>query len=161
MSRIVNGKMLLTDLITPERIACDVDAQSKKRALEHLSEIISRTEDTISSNDVFESLLARERLGGTGVGHGVAIPHGRLKDNNHTLGAFIKLQKGVDYDAADHQPVDLLFALLVPKESTDEHLQILAKLAKMFSSEDFRQKLRNAETKQVIYQLLSDWNETV
>jgi len=153
--------MLLTDLITPERIACDVDAQSKKRALEHLSEIISRTEDTISSNDVFESLLARERLGGTGVGHGVAIPHGRLKDNSHTLGAFIKLQKGVDYDAADLQPVDLLFALLVPKESTDEHLQILAQLAKMFSSEDFRQKLRNAETNQAIYQLLSDWNETV
>ncbi len=153
--------MLLTDLITPERIACDVDAQSKKRALEHLSEIISRTEDTISSNDVFESLLARERLGGTGVGHGVAIPHGRLKDNSHTLGAFIKLQKGVDYDAADHQPVDLLFALLVPKESTDEHLQILAQLAKMFSNEDFRQKLRNAETSHAIHQLLSDWNETV
>ena len=153
--------MLLTEIITPERIACDVDAQSKKRALEHLSEIISRTEDTISSNDVFESLLARERLGGTGVGHGVAIPHGRLKDNSHTLGAFIKLQKGVDYDAADHQPVDLLFALLVPKESTDEHLQILAQLAKMFSNEDFRQKLRNAETSQAIHQLLSDWNETV
>lgn len=153
--------MLLTEIITPERIACDVDAQSKKRALEHLSEIISHTEDTISSNDVFESLLARERLGGTGVGHGVAIPHGRLKDNSHTLGAFIKLQKGVDYDAADHQPVDLLFALLVPKESTDEHLQILAQLAKMFSNEDFRQKLRNAETSQTIHQLLSDWNETV
>ena len=150
--------MLLTDLITPERIACDVDAQSKKRALEYLSEIISNTEDTISSNDVFDSLLTRERLGGTGVGHGVAIPHGRLKDNNHTLGAFIKLQQGVDYDAADHQPVDLLFALLVPQESTDEHLQVLAQLAKMFSNQDFRNKLREANSPDEIHRLLTDWN---
>lgn len=149
--------MLLTDLITTERIACDVNAQSKKRALELLSEIISSTEDTISSNDIFESLLARERLGGTGVGHGVAIPHGRLKDNDHTLGAFIKLQQGVDYDAADHQPVDLLFALLVPRESTDEHLQVLAQLAKMFSNHDFREKLRAANSPEQIHQLLTNW----
>lgn len=150
--------MLLTDLITPERIACSVDAQSKKRALEYLSEIISNTEDTISSNDVFESLLARERLGGTGVGHGVAIPHGRLKENSLTLGAFIKLQNGVDYDAADRQPVDLLFALLVPKESTDEHLQVLAQLAKIFSNEDFRKQLREANSSDEVYQLLLSWN---
>jgi len=150
--------MLLTDLITPERIACSVDAQSKKRALERLSEIISSTEDTISSNDVFESLLARERLGGTGVGHGVAIPHGRLKENSLTLGAFIKLQTGVDYDAADRQPVDLLFALLVPKESTDEHLQVLAQLAKIFSNEDFRKQLREANSSDEVYQLLLSWN---
>jgi len=150
--------MLLTDLITPERIACSVDAQSKKRALERLSEIISSTEDTISSNDVFESLLARERLGGTGVGHGVAIPHGRLKENSLTLGAFIKLQNGVDYDAADRQPVDLLFALLVPKESTDEHLQVLAQLAKIFSNDDFRKKLRDASNSDEIYQLIQSWN---
>ncbi|MGD8784942.1 MAG: PTS IIA-like nitrogen regulatory protein PtsN [Thioalkalispiraceae bacterium] len=149
--------MLLTDLITPERIACNVNAQSKKRALEQLSEIISDTEDTVSANDVFESLLARERLGGTGVGYGVAIPHGRLKDGQHTLGAFIKLQNGVDYDAADHQPVDLLFALLVPQESTDEHLQILAQLAKMFSSQEFRAKLREASTIEEIHQLLVNW----
>lgn len=150
--------MLLTDLITPERIACSVDAQSKKRALENLSEIISSTEDTISSTDVFESLLARERLGGTGVGYGVAIPHGRLKDNGHTLGAFIQLQNGVDYDAADQQPVDLLFALLVPKESTDEHLQVLAQLAKMFSEEEFRSKLREAKSSEQIHHLLANWN---
>lgn len=150
--------MLLTDLITPERIACSVDAQSKKRALEYLSEIISSTEDTISSNDVFESLLARERLGGTGVGHGVAIPHGRLKDNSLTLGAFIKLQNGVDYDAADRQPVDLMFALLVPKESTDEHLQVLAQLAKIFSNGDFRKQLREATSSDEVYQLLLSWN---
>ena len=149
--------MLLKDLITPERVACNVDAQSKKRALEKLSELIADTEDTVSSNDVFESLLARERLGGTGVGYGVAIPHGRLKDNELTLGAFIKLENGVDYDATDHQPVDLLFALLVPQESTEEHLQILAQLAKMFSDQNFRSKLREVTTSEETHQLLVNW----
>ena len=111
--------MQLTELITPERIDCDVDANSKKRALEILSTLISQSQDTISANDVFDSLIAREKLGGTGVGHGVAIPHGRLKNTDQTLGAFVKLKSGVDYDSADHQPVDLLFALLVPEEATE------------------------------------------
>lgn len=149
--------MLLTELISPERVACNVDAQSKKRALEKLSELISSSEDTVSAIDVFESLLTRERLGGTGVGYGVAIPHGRLKDNDHAMGAFIKLQHGVDYDSADHQPVDLLFALLVPQESTDEHLQVLAQLAKMFSNQEFRKEIRDATTPDEIHKLLINW----
>lgn len=149
--------MTLTDLITPERITCDTEAQSKKRSLELLSELISHAEDTISSTDVFDSLLARERLGGTGVGHGVAIPHGRLKSTEHTLGAFIRLKQGVDFDAADQKPVDLIFALLVPEESTEEHLQVLAKLASMFSHETFREALRNAKSNGEIYQLLLNW----
>jgi PTS system nitrogen regulatory IIA component len=151
--------MLLSELVTPDRINCAVSAQSKKRALEQLSEIISNSEDTISSNDVFESLLARERLGGTGVGYGVAIPHGRLKNSEHTLGAFIKLDNGVDYDAADRQPVDLLFALIVPENSTEEHLQILANLAKLFSDTAVRQQIRDANNSEQIYQLLQDWEQ--
>jgi len=152
--------MLLTDLVTPERIVCAVDAQSKKRALEQISEIISHSEDNISSHDVFESLIARERLGGTGVGYGVAIPHGRLKSSDHTVGAFIKLRQGVDYDSADRQPVDLLFALLVPEKSTEEHLQILASLAKLFGDELFRDKLRDADNSDKIHQLLHEWEES-
>lgn len=150
--------MELADLITPDRIACEVEAQSKKRTLELLSELISQADDTVSSTDVFDSLLARERLGGTGVGHGVAIPHGRLKNTQHTLGAFVRLKQGVDYDAADHKPVDLIFALLVPEESTEEHLQVLAKLASMFSDDQFRKECRQATTGQAIYRLLLNWN---
>jgi len=149
--------MQVTDLITTDRIECNVDASSKKRALEVLSKLISDSEDTISTNDVFESLLARERLGATGVGYGVAIPHGRLKNTTHTLGAFVKLSNGIDFDAADRQPVDLLFALLVPEESTDEHLKALATLANMFSDSDFRSKLRNASSKEEIINLLLEW----
>ena len=149
--------MELTDIITAQRIACEVEAQSKKRALELLSELISQAEDTIASTDVFDSLLARERLGGTGVGYGVAIPHGRLKGTQHTLGAFIRLKNGVDFDAADQKPVDLIFALLVPEESTEEHLQVLAKLASMFSHDSFREAVRNAQSAQAIYALFSNW----
>lgn len=149
--------MNLSQLITPNRIACDVNAQSKKRALEQLSELISKEQDKISPNDVFDSLLARERLGGTGVGYGVAIPHGRLKNANLSLGAFIKLKSGIDFDSADNQPVDLLFALLVPQESTEEHLQVLARLAAMFSDDTFREKLRQTDNADLIHNLLLDW----
>lgn len=159
-NRLPNIIMQLSDLITPERIACNIDAQSKKRALEQVSELISRDQDTISSTDVFDSLLARERLGGTGVGYGVAIPHGRLRNTGQTLGAFVKLRQGVDFDSADHQPVDLVFALLVPEQSTEEHLQALAQLAAMFSDDEFRNKLREAQTAQEIHGLLMDWQKT-
>lgn len=149
--------MQITQLISPERVACDVDAHSKKRALEFLSELISNGEDTVSTTDVFNSLIARERLGGTGVGYGVAIPHGRLRNTELTLGAFIKLNSGIDFDAADNQPVDLLFALLVPEESTEEHLQTLAQLAAMFSDDEFRHKLREAQDADTLHNLLVEW----
>lgn len=149
--------MELNELITPTRIACNIEAHSKKRALELLSELISENEDKISSTDVFDSLLARERLGGTGVGYGVAIPHGRLKNTEHTLGAFIRLKEGIDFDSADHQPVDLIFALLVPEQSTEEHLQVLARLAAMFHDDAIREKLRQADSISSIHHLLVDW----
>lgn len=152
--------MQLTDLISPDRIACDVDAQSKKRALERLSELISLGQENVSTAEVFNSLLARERLGATGVGHGVAIPHGRLKNSKLAVGAFIKLKKGVDFDALDKQPVDLLFALLVPDKSDSEHLQILAQLAGMFRDEDMRKKLRQVDSGQALHQLLAEWQKS-
>jgi len=150
--------MELTDLISPDRIACNVEATSKKRALETLSDLISTADANCSSLEVFSSLLARERLGGTGVGHGVAIPHGRLKNStNKTIGALIKLKYGVDFDTLDNKPVDLLFALLVPENSTDEHLQVLAVLASLFEREDFREKLREADSPDKVFQLLKEW----
>jgi len=152
--------MILTDLLTPERIACKASAPSKKRALEKLSELISSASPQVSSIEVFDSLLARERLGGTGVGYGVAIPHGRLKGENTTLGAFISLDSTIDFDAIDKQPVDLLFALLVPEQSTDEHLQILAKIATMFNDGGMREKLRQATSNTELYDIIAEWQKT-
>ncbi len=152
--------MQLADIITPERIACDTSAGSKKRALELLSELIAGGQDNMTTGEVFDSLLNRERLGGTGLGHGVAIPHGRLHSSDKTIGAFIKLEQGVDFDAIDHQPVDILFALMVPEHSTEEHLQTLAMLAAMFNDETLREKIRQTRTAQELYQLMLDWQAT-
>ena len=152
--------MELQDIIDPDRIAYDIDVSSKKRALETVSDILVKgVGENLVSHDVCESLIAREKLGSTGIGCGVAIPHGRLKNTDKTLAAFIKLHKGVDYDAIDNQDVDLIFALLVPEQSTEEHLKILAEVAEMFSNAEFREKLRQADNQQALCSLLKNWKK--
>ncbi len=147
--------MHVTNLLTPDRIACDVTASSKKRVLEYLSTLIADSSDTFIAAEIFDSLIARERLGSTGLGHGIAIPHGRVKSSEETIGAFIKLQQGIDYDAIDNQPVDLFFALLVPENSTDEHLQLLSQLATIFRDESLRQDLRESNSSEKILALIT------
>jgi nitrogen PTS system EIIA component len=149
--------MNIPEILPPQHVACDVEAPSKKRALERLSELIAAGQDAVSAADVFDILLARERLGGTGIGHGVAIPHGRLKDGTLTLGAFVKLKSGIDFDAPDREPVDLLFALLVPEAATGDHLRTLAQLAAMFSDAAMRDKLRAATDAADLHRLVTDW----
>jgi PTS system nitrogen regulatory IIA component len=152
--------MQLTDLLTLEHVSCDDMASSKKRVLELLSELITHGEETLSKSEVFDSLLSRERLGSTGLGHGVAIPHGRLKESNKTIGALLKLKEGIDYDAMDKQPVDLLFALLVPENSTEEHLQLLAELAEMFSNPEVVSSLREAHSAERLLTIVREWQSS-
>jgi PTS system nitrogen regulatory IIA component len=149
--------MQLTDFLTTDRIACDVNAHSKKRALEELSKLISHDQNSISATDIFDCLLSRERLGSTSIGFGVAIPHGRLKDSNHTTAALVQLNHGIDFDAVDNQPVDLLFALVVPDKATEEHLKILALLAAMFKEDELRAQLREAKNPEDVMQLVREW----
>ena len=149
--------MQLTDFLITDRIACNVNAHSKKRALEELSKLISQDQTSIRATDIFDCLLSRERLGSTGIGYGVAIPHGRLKDSDHTTAALIQLNHGIDFDAIDNQPVDLLFALVVPDNATDEHLKILALLAAMFKEESTRALLREAKSPEDMLQLIRNW----
>lgn len=153
--------MQLTDIISPERIAAQVHATSKKRALETISKLLAQHSSTsLDASEIFDSLIARERLGTTAIDHGVAIPHGRLKNSSETIGAFVQLKEGIDCDALDRQDVNLLFALLVPEESTEEHLQLLGRLAHMFSNDELREKLQNAENSQALYDLLIEWDRT-
>lgn len=149
--------MQLVDFLSPDRISCNVNAHSKKRALEELSQLIAHDQLATTPTEIFDSLLSRERLGGTGIGYGVAIPHSRLKNTTHTTAALIHLQNGIDFDAIDNQPVDLLFALVIPEQSTDEHLKILAMLATLFQDENFRNKVRSAKTPNEILSLVKDW----
>lgn len=149
--------MELADLLTPTRVSAGLPAASKKRALEKLSGLMAADTPELTQKEIFDSLLSRERLGSTGLGHGVAIPHGRVKSSERAVGALVKLEEAVDYDAIDHQPVDLLFALLVPENSTEEHLQLLSQLAEMFSDPGLLEKLRNAGDSDTLYRIISDW----
>ena len=156
--------MDISDILTRERILCNVNLASKKAALETLAALIADTADTadadiagggVTGQQVFDSLLSRERLGGTGLGNGIALPHGRLKNSSSTIAAFIKLKRGVDYDATDRQPVDLMFALVVPEHSTEEHLQVLSQLAERFDRPEFLARLRAGKSNDTIYELLT------
>lgn len=151
--------MQLNNILSEDRIACHVDAPSKKRALEQLSQLLSNDQQYLSPPDIFESLISRERLGSTGIGYGVAIPHGRIKNSDHITAAFIQLKSAVDFDAIDDNPVDLLFALIVPENSTEDHLQTLAALANMFSDSNFRDELREAGTPANMFKLIRDKQE--
>jgi len=147
--------MQIAQLLNPDRVAIDVQVGSKKRALEALSTLLAHDQEGITATEIFDSLISRERLGSTGLGHGVALPHGRVSGTDQTLGAFIRLEEGIDFDAIDDQPVDLLFGLLVPEEATDEHLRLLATLAENFSDPQLRRALREAESGDRLIALLT------
>lgn len=149
--------MHITQLLTADRIACQQELASKKRVLEALAELLAASIPSLPEVDIFDSLLNRERLGSTGLGTGVAIPHGRMSGIDAPVGAIITLKNGVDYDAVDHQPVDLLFALVVPEASTDEHLQILAALARMFSDRKLCENLRASQDAKQLLRALDGW----
>ncbi|MDT8388052.1 MAG: PTS IIA-like nitrogen regulatory protein PtsN [Thiogranum sp.] len=150
--------MRISELLSPERIACRQDSSSKKRSLEILSALLASSLPEFTEGEIFDSLIGRERLGSTGLGQGVALPHGRVQGLKHPLAAAMTLSKSVDYDAIDRQPVDLMFALLVPEESTEEHLQILARLAEMFIDPDFCAKLRGCQDSEQCFKLISNWD---
>lgn len=150
--------MQLIDLLTPESVACDVHAGSKKRALEVASEQLAREQNAAGSRQILEGLCAREKLGSTGLGHGVAIPHARLESIDRPAGVFIRLAEPVEFDAADREPVDLLFALVVPEAATEEHLQLLSQIAELFGDQSRRDHARHAEDGKAVYDLITHWH---
>ena len=150
--------MFPPEFITVERIVCRPEVGSKKRVLQLLGEMLASSTPGLSPEAVFDHLLERERLGSTGLGHGIALPHARMPDLNRAVGAFAQLRSGVDFDAVDDHPVDLAFGLLVPQEATEEHLQLLAKLASMFNSELLCERLRNGQSEQELLQHFEAWD---
>lgn len=148
--------MNIADIVAPDRVQLAADVQSKKRALEQLADILAEGTPYLTAADVFNGLIGREKLGSTGVGDGVAIPHARLRGIDDCIGAFIRLPQGVDFEATDEQPVDLIFGLLVPEEATDEHLKLLRQLAEIFSEADTLSDLREAGDDQRLYRALLD-----
>ena len=135
----------LDQILAPERVRSNVPAASRKRTLEVLGEILASADPELSAQAIFDRLVARERLGSTGLGEGCALPHARVPGLDRTVAAFLRLRRGVDFDSPNHEPVDLVFGLLVPEESTDEHLEILAAIARVFSDERVRSSIRSAD----------------
>ena len=144
----------LDQILAPECVRCDVPAASRKRTLQLLGEIFAEADPALTAQSVFDLLVARERLGSTGLGEGCALPHARVPGLDRTLAAFLRLGGGVDFDAPDHSPVDLVFGLLVPQESTDEHLETLAAIARVFADGRVRASVRSAEEPARIREIL-------
>lgn len=134
----------LDTLLSPARVMCRAEAASKKRIFELASQRIADTEANLQQQDVYTQLLAREKIGSTGLGSGVAVPHCRVEGLAAPIGCLITLAEGVHFDSPDNNPVDLLFVLLVPPESTQEHLNLLAEIARRFSNPEYCRSLRRA-----------------
>jgi PTS system nitrogen regulatory IIA component len=144
----------IEQILTPGRSLVNVPGGSKKRVLEQIASLVARDLAGLDEQDIFESLIAREKLGSTGFGNGIAIPHCRLPGCTSPICAVLRLDTPVDFDAIDGAPVDLLFVLLVPEEATDAHLELLRQIASMLNRSEVREKLRQAQSSELLYQLV-------
>ena len=147
---------LVAKLLTPAQVVTDLQATSKKRLFEQAG-LLFENQHGIARSQVFDSLFAREKLGSTGLGQGVAIPHGRIKGLKEAVGALVRLAQPVPFDAPDGAPVELAFVLLVPQNATEKHLQILSELAQMFSDKALRESMMRAADAAALHELITAW----
>jgi len=152
----MSSMSLIAELLPPSNVVIDLDASSKKRVFEQAG-LLFENNHGIARSVVFDSLFSRERLGSTGLGQGIAIPHGRIKGLKDAAGAFLRLATPVQFDAPDGRPVNMLFVLLVPEQANERHLQLLSELAQMFSDRDFRERLLTAPDAATIHSLFASW----
>lgn len=147
--------MKISDLLQPAAVVATLKAQNKKQLLQELA---GRAAGLVRQPDrkIFETLMERERLGTTGVGQGIAIPHGRLADLKDIVGVFARLETPIDYDAVDNQPVDLVFMLLAPEGAGADHLKALARVSRLLRNQQATEKLRAAKTSEALYAILTD-----
>ncbi len=146
--------MEISYLVTPECVITNLRSTSKKQALQDLARHASRVSDA-DERSIFDALLERERLGSTGVGLGIAIPHAKLPDLKHLRGVFARARSPINFDAVDEQPVDLVFLLLAPEGAGADHLKALASISRLLRNPDTCQKLRDADDRDAIYALLT------
>jgi nitrogen PTS system EIIA component len=147
---------LVSKLLPETNVIADLDVSSKKRVFEHVG-LVFENNQNVARRQVFDSLFAREKLGSTGLGQGVAIPHGRIRDLKEAVGAFVRMRQAIPFDSPDQQNVSLVFVVLVPDRATDLHLQILSELAQMFSDKSFREQLLAASDAQALHRLITQW----
>jgi PTS system nitrogen regulatory IIA component len=149
----------IAQMLSPEDILLDVDASSKKRVFEEVGRLFERRHG-LAQGQVVDSLSAREKLGSTGLGHGVAIPHARVKGLPKAMAAIVRTRLPIPFDAPDGKPVSDMVVLLVPEQATEEHLQILAWIAQAFADRQFRQRLRMCVDAAGVSRLFADWPQS-
>lgn len=148
----------LEELLSIDCVETACQLSSKKRLMEKITTLLLQGRPQLDRKTVLQTLIERERLGSTGIGHGVALPHGRINGLEEVIGAVAVLEKPLDYDSLDNQPIKLAFGLLVPAEANEQHLKILAHLARLFNDETLREKMFEAGTNNEAFQLLTTWN---
>jgi PTS system nitrogen regulatory IIA component len=147
---------LISRLLPASNILLDLPASSKKRAFEQAG-LLFENNQGVARAKVFDSLFARERLGSTGLGQGVAIPHGRIKGLKEAVAAFVRVAEPIPFDAPDGQPVSVMIFLLVPEQASQAHLDLLSELAQMLSDKAFRQSLLDAPNPEAVHAALTAW----
>ncbi|MEQ5834563.1 PTS IIA-like nitrogen-regulatory protein PtsN [Marinobacter sp. R17] len=152
---MTESPLTIQSILVPELTLCGVPGTSKKRILELIAENVARRYPELDETQIFNNLVSRERLGSTGIGQGIAIPHCRLEGCHQVVGALLTLEEGVAFDAIDNQPVDLLFVLIVPKEATSEHLELLSQLAEKFNDRSFCERLRRCEDASQLFEVMT------
>ena len=148
--------MLLEDIINPDAVLCNANARSKKHCLEILSELLVRSQPDISADEIFESLIERERLGCTSLDVGVAFPRCRVEGIDRCIAAMIKLSDPIDFDATDGEPVDLVFGLMVPEDVTEGHHADIAMITGLLKDDGLRRRLRASTSSSGLYKTLID-----
>jgi PTS system nitrogen regulatory IIA component len=146
--------MTLTDLVAPQAVIPSLKVNNKKQALQEIAAKAAVLAER-SERDIFDVLMQREKLGSTAIGNGIAIPHGKLDKLDRLLGMFARLDRPIDFEALDGQPVDLIFVLLAPEGAGADHLKALARIARMLRDQDLANKLRDARDAEAIYAVLA------
>ncbi len=145
----------LQSILSPALTRCGVPGGSKKRILETIAKLVAEHYPFLDENAIFNNLVCRERLGSTGIGQGIAIPHCRLENCDRVIGVLLTLEQKIPFDSIDNEPVDLLFALIVPQEATSEHLDLLSQLAEKFNDRSYCEKLRACRSDTELYELVA------
>ncbi|MFT7242960.1 MAG: PTS system nitrogen regulatory IIA component [Candidatus Azotimanducaceae bacterium] len=144
--------MNIEDILTADRTYCKIVATSRKRALEEIAHKLAATIEGLSAEQLFSRLIAREKMGSTALGHGIAIPHCRIAGCPKIVGGLVSLSDAIDFEAYDQAKVQVMFVLIVPEEEINEHLSVLAMLAKRFESDTYREALFAANSASALYQ---------
>jgi PTS system nitrogen regulatory IIA component len=146
--------MKLQDILTLDCTLCAIKGTSKKKLLEIISETAAKKFDNIDTHQLFESLMAREKVGSTGIGNGIAIPHGRLTNTSQVIAVLLTSEQAVEFDAIDNRAVDIIIALFVPEENCQQHLDTLQSIAQIFSTKQFAKQIRKCKDSQELFTII-------